>query len=193
MEKAFETLLEKFYRGETDRDEEQLLADFFSRERLPEQFEADRNLFHSLAAATPEMSEGLEQRMSELIDSLEHAEQSGKPLRAVKLQQNESLQGKRVVTRRYFRLQIAGLVASLLIVAGIGIWTYFGGDSKESLLADTFDNPAEAQEATLEALQLFADNFSKGTHTVEQVDQQVGETFGIVREVLGQEVNRIEQ
>ncbi len=188
MEKDIEALLEKFYRGETDRDEEQLLAGYFKREPLPEQFEADRNLFQSLTQTASEIPEGLEQRMGELIDSLENTERSETSEKSENSEKRVNAPEKRVIIRRDFRLQIAGLVASLLIVVGIGIWTYFGRDSKEPLLADTFENPEEAREATLEALQLFADNFSKGTRSMEQVERQMDATFGILREVLGQDV-----
>lgn len=176
MENEFEALLDKFYRGDTTLEEEQLLASFFSRNVLPEQWEADKNLFESLHVAATEMPEGLEQRMSQLIDSLEEREKSGKKI------------GIRSVFRRDFRLQIAGLVASLLVLATIGFWSYFNRHESEPLLVDTFENPEQAREATLEALQLFADNFSKGTHTVEQVDRQVDRAFGILRETLGQTV-----
>ena len=193
MEKEYEALLDKFYRGETDRDEELILAGYLNREQVPEPFEHDRRLFQLLETAIPEMPEGLEQRMGALIDSLEHAEQGENPRLSVNRPQNESVPVKRVVTRRYFALQIAGLVASLLLIATIGYRVYFGKSDSEPLLADTFENPEEAQQATLEALQLFADNFSKGTRSVEQVDRQVGETFGILREALGQEVVRTEE
>ena len=176
MEKEFESLLEKFYRGDTDRREEQLLAGYFNRQLLPAQYEADRELFQSLSSAAPEMPKDLEQRMGNLIDKMEMAEISGKTV------------AKSTLIRRNFRLQIAGLVASLLIIATIGFWTYFSGNDNESLLTDTFENPTQAEAATLEALQFFASNFSKGTRTVEHADQKVDKAFGILREAVGQEV-----
>jgi len=176
MEKEFESLLEKFYRGDTDRREEQLLAGYFNRKSLPTQYEADRELFQSLSSAAPEMPKGLEQRMGNLIDRMEMAEMSGKKVT------------KSTLIRRNFRLQIAGLVASLLIVATIGFWAYIGGNDNESLLADTFESPEQAEVATLEALQLFANNFSKGTRTVEHADRQVDKAFSLLRETVGQGV-----
>lgn len=182
MEKEFEALLEKFYRGETDRDEELTLAGYCNRESLPEQFESDRNLFQSLAAAAPEIPAGLEQRMGVLVDSLENAEKS---------EENMKIPGKRVLIRRDFILRMAGLVASLLIIATTGYWAYFRQNGSESLLTETFENPEQAQKAVLEALQLFADNFSKGTRSMEQVDKQMDATFSILRETLGQDLVRV--
>lgn len=173
MEKEFESLLEKFYRGDTDRREEQLLAGYFNRQLLPAQYEADRELFQSLSSAALEMPKDLEQRMGNLIDKMEMAEISGKTV------------AKSTLIRRNFRLQIAGLVASLLIIATIGFWTYFSGNDNESLLTDTFENPTQAEAATLEALQLFANNFSKGTRTVEHADRQVDKAFSLLRETVG--------
>ena len=173
MEKEFESLLEKFYRGDTDRREEQLLAGYFNRQLLPAQYEADRELFQSLSSAALEMPKDLEQRMGNLIDKMERAEISGKTTE------------KGTLIRRNFRLRIAGLVASLLIVATIGFWTYFSGSGNQSLLTDTFENPEQAEAATLEALQLFANNFSKGTRTVEHADRQVDKAFSLLRETVG--------
>ena len=173
MEKEFESLLEKFYRGETDRREEQLLIGYFNRESLPARFEADRELFQLLSSAAPEMPKGLESQMGHLIDKMERAEISAKTTE------------KGSLIRRNFRLRIAGLVASLLIVATIGFWTYFSGSDNESLLTDTFENPEQAEAATLEALQLFANNFSKGTRTVEHADRQVDKAFSLLRETVG--------
>ena len=173
MEKEFESLLEKFYRGETDRREEQLLIGYFNRESLPARFEADRELFQLLSSAAPEMPKSLESQMGHLIDKMERAEISAKTTE------------KGSLIRRNFRLRIAGLVASLLIVATIGFWTYFSGSDNESLLTDTFENPEQAEAATLEALQLFANNFSKGTRTVEHADRQVDKAFSLLRETVG--------
>lgn len=173
MEKEFESLLEKFYRGETDRQEEQLLAGYFNNKSLSARFDADRELYQLLSSAAPEMPKGLESQMGHLIDRMEMAEMSGKTTE------------KGTLIRRNFSLRIAGLVASLLFLATIGFWTYYSGSDNESLLTDTFENPAQAEAATLEALQLFASNFSKGTRTVEHADRQVDKAFGILRETVG--------
>lgn len=173
MEKEFEFLLEKFYHGETDRREEQLLIGYFNRESLPARFEADRKLFQLLSSAAPEMPTSLESQMGHLIDKMERAEISAKTTE------------KGSLIRRNFRLRIAGLVASLLIVTTIGFWTYFSGSDNESLLTDTFEKPEQAEAATLEALQLFANNFSKGTRTVEYADRQVDKAFSLLRETVG--------
>ena len=173
MEKEFESLLEKFYRGDTDRREEQLLAGYLNSESLPARFEADRELYRLLSSVAPEIPKGLESKMGHLIDRMERAEISGKTTE------------KGTLIRRNFKLRIAGLVASLLIVATIGFWTYFSGSGNQSLLTDTFENPEQAEAATLEALQLFANNFSKGTRTVEHADRQVDKAFSLLRETVG--------
>ncbi|QRX62869.1 hypothetical protein JS578_08155 [Dysgonomonadaceae bacterium zrk40] len=173
MEKEFESLLEKFYRGETDRREEQLLSGYLNNESLPARFEADRELYRLLSSTAPEMPKGLESKMGHLVDRMERAEISGKTTE------------KGTLIRRNLKLRIAGMVASLLIVATIGFWTYFSGSDNESLLADTFENPEQAEAATLEALQLFANNFSKGTRTVEHADRQVDKAFSLLRETVG--------
>ncbi|HOO95214.1 MAG TPA: hypothetical protein PLH60_04220 [Proteiniphilum sp.] len=180
MEKEFESLLEKFYRGETDCREEQLLAGYLNSESLPARFEADRELFQLLSSAAPEMPKGLESQMGHLIDRMEMAELSGKRTE------------KGTLIRRNFKLRIAGLVASLMFLATIGFWTYFSESDNKSLLTDTFENPEQAEAATLEALQLFANNFSKGTRTVEHADRQVDKAFGILRETVGQGLTIIE-
>ena len=176
IEKEFESLLEKFYRGETDCREEHLLAGYLSSESLPARFEADRELYRLLSSAAPEIPKGLEHQMDHLIDRMEKAEMRGK------------ITAKDTLIRRNFSLRIAGMIASLLIVATIVFWTYFSGSDNESLLNDTFENPEQAEAATMEALQLFANNFSKGTRTVEHADRQVDKAFSLLRETVEQGV-----
>ncbi len=105
------------------------------------------------------MPKGLESQMGHLIDRMEMAELSGKRTE------------KGTLIRRNFKLRIAGLVASLMFLATIGFWTYFSESDNKSLLTDTFENPEQAEAATLEAPA--ANNFSKGTRTVEHADRQV--------------------
>ncbi len=53
MEKEFESLLEKFYRGETDCREEQLLAGYLNSESLPARFSKLTGAVSLLSSAAP--------------------------------------------------------------------------------------------------------------------------------------------
>lgn len=166
--KDINKLLQKFYRGETDLEEERYLSDHFRQSPLPSDSEHDRDVFLALSHHTGAVPSGLKQRMDSLIDALEQEEKKAAPLPVKKL-----LPGR-----------IIGLVASLLLVAAIGLRTHFRGESNSSLLADTYDSPQQAHEAAINALQLFSHNFSRGAQSVGKVDKQIEETLEIINQSL---------
>jgi len=50
--KRIKALLAEYYEGKTDRDEEQLLTDFFLYGEVPPEMETDRLLFVSMSEAS---------------------------------------------------------------------------------------------------------------------------------------------
>lgn len=163
-------LLQKFYRGDTDLEEEKSLSDFFSQPDLAAEWDKDRKVFLALSPSTGAVPSGLKQKMDSLIDALEQEEKKAAPLPVKKL-----LPGR-----------IIGLVASLLLVAAIGLRTYFRGESNSLTLADTYDSPQEARDATIIALQLFSQNFSKGTQSIGKADKQIAATLEIINQSLNE-------
>lgn len=149
-------LLERYYNGETGEAEEKTLRTFFAADTVPQELEADQELFRqldALARQTPSvLPEGLEQRLSAQIDRWERQE---KPAAA------------RPQTRRLTplaRYAATGIAAAVLLAAGIGIFHETDSGPK-----DTFDDPREAYAETQKALQLFAKALDKGTRQMEKV------------------------
>ena len=163
-------LLVKFYNGETSRDEEARLSAFFRQGNLPDEFAGDRKLFLSLSDYGAEIPLGLEGKMDSFIDRLEKEESAEKrPSQKVKL----------------WRRTI-GAAASLLLIVAIGFWQY-SENKIGAALADTYQSPEEAREATLQAIQLFSQNFSKGIEPVEKANTELKKTQVIINKTLDTE------
>lgn len=168
-EKILESLLDKFYQGETNRQEEQMLEQLLGDSPdMGGLWAKDKSLQQLLLREPVSVPEGLEQRMSNLIDSMDASDESIKR------------KGFKPALRKISRWQIAAIAASLLLVLSISIQGLLVREKNSSLLVDTFDNPIEAHQATMQALELFAVNFSKGTGSVEQVDRHIEEMFGVL-------------
>lgn len=146
-------LLEKYYNGETDVNEEKILEDYFMHDEVSAEFSVDKEVFCHLA----EMKEndeitvpvGMEKRISDNIDMWE------KQSKANKL--------------RYYTLYryVSGIAAAVVILIGISVFMSKNHDDS-AVMQDTFDNPQEAYMATENALQLFAEAFNKGDAQIEK-------------------------
>ncbi|MBM6882294.1 hypothetical protein [Bacteroides caecigallinarum] len=146
-------LLEKYYSGETDVNEEKILEDYFMHDEVSAEFSVDKEVFCHLA----EMKEndeitvpvGMEKRISDNIDMWEKQSKAGKP--------------------RYYTLYkyVSGIAAAAVILIGISVFMSKNHDDS-AVIKDTFDNPQEAYMATENALQLFAEAFNKGDAQIEK-------------------------
>lgn len=146
-------LLEKYYSGETDVNEEKILEDYFMHDEVSAEFSVDKEVFCHLA----EMKEndeitvpvGMEKRISDNIDMWEKQSKANKP--------------------RYYTLYkyVSGIAAAVVILIGISVFMPKNQDDS-AVMKDTFDNPQEAYMATENALQLFAEAFNKGDAQIEK-------------------------
>ena len=135
-------LLEKYYSGETDVNEEKILEDYFMHDEVSAEFSVDKEVFCHLA----EMKEndeitvpvGMEKRISDNIDMWEKQGKANKP--------------------RYYTLYkyVSGIAAAAVILICISVFMPKNQDDS-AVMQDTFDNPQEAYMATENALQLFAE------------------------------------
>lgn len=160
-----QAILEKFYRGETSLDEEKSLAAFFEQENLPESFAADKKLFAALRQDVTETPVGLSAKIETLIDSFETEKTEKKATR---------------VRPIYWAM---GVAASLALVFGVSQFSNHQ-KSEQPLLADTYKNPDDAYQATLNALQLFSHNFSKGSQSIEKANSHLEKTQKIVNQSI---------
>ena len=162
-------LIARFYRGETDEDEEKLLVQYFNSENSNVSCKTDSTVLLSLTAEEAEVSSDLENKMSLLIDSWEESDKN---------------KTKHIATIE-FRKRILSIAATILLVVSIGFW-YQYHSSGSSARENYFEDPQESQELVVEALRLFSNNFSKGTQTIEKADNRVDNTFRILEKVLNE-------
>ena len=142
--KRIAELLDKYYRGETTLEEERQLKGFFQQEEVPEELQADKDVFllyTGLPQQPVDLPEGLEERLSASIGRWQKESQRRRPW-----------------LRPSIRRWSMGIAASLLIAAGMGIYL----QKAEPKQHDTFTNPALAYQETQRALQLFAAALQKG-------------------------------
>ncbi|MDE6403834.1 MAG: hypothetical protein K2K86_08515, partial [Muribaculaceae bacterium] len=99
-----DSLLERFYNGETTREEEATLRLLLDSPEHAEQYKAEREMFDSLSLI--EVPETLEQRLNDTIDSLDREERK------------KSLRLTRWVKRS---LAIASSLAVLCVI-GTNLW-----------------------------------------------------------------------
>lgn len=159
-------LLDKFYRGVTTRAEEKKLADVFRQNSLPDEFLPDKKLFLSFSEKTMEIPRDSSKRIETLIDSFT----------------NENRPGKTAKHPQLFYLATA-IAASLALIFGVR-QLQKGRPTEPTLFTDTYKNPDDAYRATVDALQLFSENFSKGAESVEKANRHLEKAQGIISQSI---------
>ena len=137
-------LLEKYYAGETTLEEEVLLTRFFDRNIIPEEFEAEKEIFahYSQTGKIPEPSDDLEKKIMDAAVGQISVRTSGR------------------LKRIY--LYISAVAAGILILAGI----YFMFD-RETGPADTYSDPEKAYAATIEILHNVSSRFNMANRNLK--------------------------
>lgn len=159
-------LLQRFYESETTDEEERELSQLLltAGDDLPARLQADRELFAQLATARAtaeaDVPQGMEERLSQLIDS---QEQAPRPK-------------ARIVGLRQWGMAAAASVA-LLIVVGIGQFR-----SQPQILEVT--DPDEAYQLTCQALALFSETLDAGMAQMEQANDAVTDVYHVVESQL---------
>ncbi|OJU55328.1 MAG: hypothetical protein BGN96_15925 [Bacteroidales bacterium 45-6] len=162
-------MLDAFYKGETSREEEARLQAYFSDDDLPVDMQREKAVFQALfeQEAVPAAAEGMETRLSSLIDQLER---------------NES---KRVTARKPNKkkklwLEIGGIAASICLLVSIGMFVMNQGHERNSSATESA-NPAsklsrEDQQKIKEAqkaLEMVSTNFNKGMDGMQSVSENL--------------------
>ena len=159
-----ELLLQRFYDAQTTDEEERELSDLLlsAGDDLPAHLQADRELFGQLEAARAVVEvpvpQGMEERLSQLIDS---QEQAARPK-------------ARIVGLRQWGMAAAASVA-LLVVVGIG---QFKSQPQTIEVTD----PEEAYQLTCQALALFSETLDAGMAQMEQANASVTDVYHVVEE-----------
>jgi hypothetical protein len=139
-------LLEKYYEGDSSIDEELILKEFFSRDEMPEEFKAERDIFCYFlqSSGMPLPSGGFTDRIISAVDDAD-------------------IRLKRSDRRRIFRI-VTGIAASILIIAGS--YLYFNYRSEQ---ADTYSNPELAYNEAMKILVDVSVRLNRGTMELGKV------------------------
>lgn len=149
-------LLDRYYDGQTNEHEEQVLKDYFLQDDVPLQWATDQRLFRQLYGEDMSAVDGLEQRLSRQIDGWNRVEKTAN-------------RRSRTVGLRW----IAGIAASLLLLFAIGLLVDRQQKQAQYVVQqDTFDDPRDAYAETQKALMMFSKSINKGLNKVENVTQE---------------------
>lgn len=159
-------LLDRFYRGETSMDEEKRLSDFFRQENVPDEFLSDKKLFDALNNNAIDVPQESSKAIEALIDSF-----------------TDDNSVRTSVKRANIRYWAIGIAASLALILGVR-QVQKSQQPESTLFTDTYKNPDDAYQATMDALQLFSENFSKGTETVKKANTRLEETQNIINQSI---------
>jgi len=145
-EEELKRLIEKYYNGETTVEEEHALRDFFSKNNVPDGYEAEKEIFsyYDSSQEIPEPSIDFEARILAGIDASERNAVSQR-------------------IRRYF-LPLLSAAAGLLILSGS---YFFFIKHKEQL--DTFKDPDIAYAETIKILREVSSQLNHGAQVLEPV------------------------
>ena len=143
--KELNRLLESYYSGESSREEELLLRDFFTGEDVPEGYEAEKEIFryYSQAAEMPEPGAGFEGRIIAAAGEEKPAQRS---------------------RLRSYLYPLTGAAAAVLIAAGA--YFYYGSGEK---LKDTYNDPQVAYRETRRILFQVSARMNHATLALEPV------------------------
>jgi hypothetical protein len=145
-EDELKRLIEKYYNGESTEEEENALRDFFSKDNVPQGYEAEKEIFsyYEGSQEIPEPSIDFEARILAGIDASE-----------------KNAVSQRI--RRYF-LPAVSIAAGLLIMTG----SYFFF-TRQTEQQDTFKDPDLAYAKTIKILRDVSAQLNHGAQVLEPV------------------------
>jgi hypothetical protein len=146
-------LLDKYYDGETTRDEEIVLKEYFSHNAVPSELTDEAEIFryYSGSFVIPEPSDDFENRIISAIDSADQIADN--------------------IKRRKIYITLSGVAAVMLILAG----TYFFFIQK-SEPRDTYSDPEIAYAETMKILYNVSGRINHGTKALGQLGELRDET-----------------
>ncbi len=145
-EKKLKHLLGKYYDGDSTKDEERILKEYFTGGEVMASFEAEKEIFgyYQSSLEIPEPSEGFESRILRRID-------------------NESSNDKIVKIRKQLYPFLA-VAASIMVIAGA--YFFFRGSED---LNDTYSDPQIAYQETRKILFDVSSKMNKAANKLEPV------------------------
>jgi hypothetical protein len=144
--KELNRLLEKYYKGESTEEEEEILRQFFTGGTIPEGYEAEMDIFsyYNEAIEVPEPSYDFEARIIEEIDKSEES--------------------RRKATIRRYLIPSLSAAAGILLLAGSYFFFIHRTEPR-----DTFSDPAIAYAETMKILMNVSSQLNRGAMALEPV------------------------
>ncbi len=178
-------LLEAFYNGETNADEERLLMEYFKGEDVAEERKDDQTIFLAMYEAEPiDVPLSLESKLNSLVDELAEKENQ----EAVKVEMKPQM------NRRAMWTWIGSAAAGVAILISAGLFFSKSTTSipDEPVVAhvqpdqELSEADKQAVKEAEEALILLSSKFNKGVNQLALVSSNIDKT----NEILNKAFNR---
>jgi len=150
------SLLEKYYDGNTSKEEEKVLIQYFSTQEIDPEFLVDKEYFEFLGKEIDQVS-GIDDFSDQIWENIEKHEDKFK---------------HKIFTYSSLNKIILAVAASIIIaVVSITIIKYDDlTREKQIQFADTYDNPEMAYIEAKKALLLISKTFNKGTNHINNLE-----------------------
>jgi len=146
-------LLEKYYRGETSSQEEKLLREYFEGKDIPEQFQADAELFGFFARGRElSLSGEMEERLNKQLKISGSSEPSRPSL---------------LIQWRYYWM--SGVAAVILIIVGIFLDLKIRKNSNLEVRKDTYEDPYIAYAEAKRVLYMVSEKMNTGRKPLQDL------------------------
>lgn len=179
--KEIKQLLEAYYEGNCNTEDEKTLIQYFSREDIDEELKEEQVIFNSIHSIDeiPENAE-LESKLSSLIDDLSQKENNQQ---ATAYQNNTNKKRSRLI------FWISGVAASLALLLSIGLM-YFKDHqylpSSSIALKDTYSDPEQAYAETEKVLLLISSKLNIGISSMDAIQEGFDKSNEIIDKNLKQ-------
>ncbi len=179
-------LLEAFYNGETNADEERLLMEYFKGEDVAEELKDEQAIFLAMYEAEPvDVPLSLELKLSSLVNELSEKESK----------ETEKVEMKPQTNRRIMWTWIGSAAAGVAILISAGIFfskseTTIPGEpvvaQQQSGQPEMSEADKKAVKEAEDALILLSSKFNKGVNQLAVVSSNIDKT----NEILNKTFNR---
>ena len=151
--------IDRFFEGQLSEADEQALRDYLAAHEVPREFLEEKRIVLALVPRTPEIPDGLEERLSDFIDRL--------PAR------------KRAIRIAPVWRWVSGVAAALILASAAGLY-FTRQPAAPKLSAQEMYACAEAQRALI----LVSQKLNKGARQWQEAQQEIVKTNQIINKHL---------
>ena len=163
-----QSLLSRFYEGQTTPEEERLLAAYFRREDVPEELQEDKQLFLMLAQISDqEMPTDIAEEITAFVNNLGQTEK--KPVLSEEKQNKGIIYHLKTPPKMFYR--VAATVTILLAIGG-GVISH---QKRNDPFRDTCSTPEEAAREILYANDIINRSLAPFRQSANMATEQVNE------------------